>query len=237
MKKTTVVFILSLMALTSFAQEESKCNFSGGIELTSKYMWRGLECASGPTVFPTLSFDVSGFSIAATGAYAFDNSVREADICLGYSIKGFSVGLVDYYYPTIEGAKDSYFNWKKGETAHLLEATLSYSFETIPIYVMWSTMVYGMDYNLDGKQAYSSYLETGYSHDFGKNNEISATIGASVLKGMYTFYDQNFSVVNIAAKYTKTFEFEKISIPLSASYIINPYMEKSYLTVSAGFYF
>lgn len=237
MNKLCLFLVASLLSYPIYAQEQysqKKCNFGGGIELTSKYMWRGLECASGPTIFPTLSFSTGGFSASALGAYAFDNSIREVDLSIGYTVKGFSIGLVDYFYPSAEGMKDSYFIWEKDKTDHLLEAVFSYCFDKIPLYVMWSTMFYGADYNLEGNQAYSSYLEIGYSHNFGENNEISATLGASVLKGMYTLYDQDFSIVNIAAKYTKTFDFGVISIPLSASYIINPYMEKSYLTVSVG---
>jgi len=237
MKKLFTIIVLCVLSLSAFAKQTSKCQFSGGFELTSKYMWRGLECAIGPTVFPTLSFCAGDFSISALGAYAFDSSIREVDLAIGYSFKGLSIGLVDYFYPSREGMSDSYFNWKSKETGHLLEATLSYCFQRIPFYIMWSTMFYGNDYNQNEKQAYSSYFELGYTYDFGKNNEISAILGTSVLKGMYTFYEKGFSAVNIAAKYSKTFDLEVISVPLSVTYIINPYMEKTYLSVSAGFFF
>ena len=209
---------------------------SGSLELTSKYIWRGTECSAGPTLFPSANLEFGNFTIGAWGAYTLDNTVNELDLSLGYTIGNFTIGVTDYYYPTIAGM-DKYFNWKNSDTGHLLEGTLTYSPESFPLTVLWSTMFYGADKNLNDKQAFSSYLEFAYEHSFDEAGSLSATVGASVIKGFYTGYDQAFSVINLGLTYSKTIELDSVSFPISASYVINPYMEKGFLTATVGISF
>lgn len=232
MKRLVITsIILGAISASAFAITPS-----GSLELTSKYVWRGTECASGPTLFPSGTLEFGNFSVGAWGAYSFDNGMNELDLSLGYNIGNFSIGITDYYYPTLSGA-DQYFKWKSRETGHLLEGTISYSPEAFPLTVLWSTMFYGADFNLDDKQAFSSYLEISYEHSFDDYGSLCATAGASILKGFYTGYDKSFSVINLGLTYAKTIELEHICFPLSVSYIINPYLEKSFLTATVGISF
>lgn len=232
MKKT-----FAILAFTcTFASAASAITPSGSLELASRYIWRGTECAAGPCLFTSGGLEFGNFTIGAWGAYAFDSSVNELDLSLGYTLGNFTLGLTDYYYPTLYGMSDKYFNWKSGETGHLLEGTVTYAPEAFPLTLLWSTMLYGDDRN-DDKPAFSSYFEASYAYDFGENNSVSATLGASVLKGFYTGYEQTFSVINIAFSYTKTLEFDKVSMPLSVSYVLNPEQEKSFLTATVGISF
>ena len=91
MKQTVVLCVVLLISgFTANAQEtENRFRFSGSVEFTTKYLWRGQEYGEAPTFFPTLSYSISGFSVCATGAYTIDNSWREADFGLSYSYKGF----------------------------------------------------------------------------------------------------------------------------------------------------
>ena len=92
--------------LTVNAQEsEKKSPFSGSVELTTKYLWRGQEYGETPTFFPTLNYSIGGFSVYATGAYTFDNSWREADLGLSYTWKGSHRG--------VGGLLLSYYGWTK----------------------------------------------------------------------------------------------------------------------------
>lgn len=225
--------------LTVNAQEtKTNSHFSGSVELTTKYLWRGQEYGETPTFFPTLNYSIGGFSVYATGAYTFDNSWREADLGLSYTWKGLTLGLVDYYYPTVVGENDNYFNFKNGETGHLLEGCISYEFEKIPISIMVSTFFYGADKNLDGKQAYSSYAELGYHYDFKDESVISVALGASMNRSLYNNFETGFSIVNIAAKYQRDiYSNNKISIPASVQFVVNPQKQKNYISFSLGLNF
>lgn len=236
MKKFFVLTALLIFVQAVNAQETEKNSpFTASVELTSKYLWRGQEYGEAPTIFPTLSFSTGGLCVYATGAYTFDNSWREADLGVSYTYKDFTVGVVDYYYPTPTGERDKLFEFDKDKTGHLFEGCLTYAPSSFPITAMVSTFFYGADKNLDGKQAWSTYAELGYHYDFSDTNIFSVTLGASLNKSLYNNFETGFSIVNIALKYqTAIPTSKKFSIPVSAQYVINPQKEKSYIAFSIG---
>lgn len=226
---------ISAVLVSGIIASAAKPVFSGALDLTSKYMWRGTECASGATLFPSASLEIGGLSFSAWGAYALDSSVSEIDLSIGYTLGNFTLGITDYYYPSAYGLDDSFFNFKPAETGHTLEGTLTYAPEAFPLTLMWSTMFYGADKDADGKNRFSSYFEAAYCFDLEDAGSLTLTAGASILKGMYS--DKPFSVINLAATYGKTIELDKVSFPLSVSYIVNPYLDKTFLTASVGIAF
>ncbi len=233
----TALFLLSVQAMN--AQEtEKKSPFSGSVELTTKYLWRGQEYGEAPTFFPTLNFSSGGLNIYATGAYTFDKSWREADLGISYTISDFTVGVVDYYYPTVVGANDKLFNFKNKETGHLLEGCLTYAPSSLPLSVLVSTFFYGADKKENGDQAWSTYAELGYHHSFTENDELSVALGASLNKSLYNNFETGFSIVNIALKYQRELYSAKyFTIPASVQYVINPQKEKNYMSFSLGLNF
>ena len=236
MKKVLLLSAFMICALSVNAQEtEKKSPFSASVELTSKYLWRGQEYGEAPTILPTINCALGGVNIYATGAYTFDNSWREADLGVSYTYKDFTIGVVDYYYPTPTGERDKLFEFDSDKTGHLFEGCLSYDPASLPIRAMVSTFFAGADKNLDGKQAWSTYAEVGYHYDFTESNIFSVTLGASLNKSLYNNFETGFSVVNIAFKYqTEIPTGKKFSIPVSAQYVINPQKEKSYIAFSIG---
>lgn len=236
MKKLFVMSAFMICVLTVNAQETEKSSpFSASVELTSKYLWRGQEYGDAPTIFPTLGYATGGLNVYATGAYTFDNSWREADLSISYTFKDFTLGVVDYYYPTPTGERDKLFEFNKDKTGHLFEGCLTYAPASIPISAMISTFFYGADKNLDGNQAWSTYAELGYHYDFSETNIFSVALGASLSKSLYNNFETGFSIVNIALKYqTEIPTGKKFSIPVSAQYVINPQKEKSYISFSIG---
>ena len=232
-----IFFVLLGIALSFFSlhSQEKQSSFSFALELSSKYMWRGIEYGTAQVAFPMLSYSYKGFSAYALGAYAINGSHQEVDLGLSYSHEKFTFGLSDYYYPSAVGEKDSYFLLSNRTTGHSVEAYLTLTPFKVPLWLTLSTYVFGVDKKLNGGQAFSSYAEIGYIHPFGDNNDLSLVVGANLNKGFYTDYEKGFNVVNITLKYTTSFTFGKFKLPVSASYILNPYKEKSYFTFS--FYF
>jgi hypothetical protein len=105
------------------------------------------------------------------------------------------------------------------------------------VHITGGTFIYGDDKNWKGKQAFSTYFEGGYTHEFDERNSLSAVAGFSVGKGMYTDYTKNFGIVNLTAEYTRLFTVFNYDLPATVSYTYNPYLEKSwvYVTLSFGF--
>ena len=229
-----IVLGISLSFLSLYSQEkQSPLVFS--LELSSKYMWRGIEYGTAPVVFPMLSCNYKGFSIYALGAYAVNGTHQEMDLGLSYTYEKFTLGLSDYYYPSAVGEEDSYFQLSNRSTGHSVEAYLMLNPFKVPMWVTVSTYLFGADKKLNGGQAFSSYVEAGYTYAFNDKNALSLAVGTNLNKGFYTSYEKEFCVVNIALKYVTSFTFGKFKLPISASYILNPYKEKSYLTFSLYF--
>ena len=231
-----LVFLVTLMpGLLANDSTKVVSPFSASLELTTKYMWRGIEYGTAPTVFPMIGYCYKGFNAFAMGGYAVNGSHQEVDLGVSYTANEFSFGVSDYYYPSAVGEKDGYFKLSNRNTGHWVEAYASWNGKKIPLWVTVSTYVFGADKNEDGKQMYSAYAEVGYTHWFNDNNSMSLCVGANLNKSFYTEYQSGFNVVNINAKYRTAFKFGKFHLPVSAGYILNPYKNKSFFTMSLYF--
>lgn len=221
-----------MVPLLCFAQT-NKSNFHVSLELSSKYMWRGIEYGESPVAFPSVYYNNKGWNVFAMGAYAFDGSHREVDYGLSYTLGWFTLGASDYYFPTTVGDKDNYFDYKSHSTGHSIETYLNVMPTNLPVWLTLSTYVYGADKKFNGSQAYSSYAELGYRHEFNADQNLSLAVGANLNKSFYTNYESGFNVVNITMKYAVNVPIGKnFKLPLSASYILNPYKKKSFFTFS-----
>ena len=226
----------ALHADDSISANNNNSPFSISLELTTKYMWRAIEYGDAPTSFALIDYERKGFSAYAEGVYAFNGSHYEVDLGVAYNYKWLTAGINDYYYPSSVGEKDKYFKLSSRETGHYLEGVVTIAPEKIPLWLTLSTYFWGADKKpSNDKNAYSSYAELGYSHSFNDNNVVSLAVGAALNKGFYTDYDHGFNVVNITAKYATSFKFGKFRLPVSASYVLNPYRNKSYVTLSIYF--
>lgn len=115
--------LLLITTMAANAEESLKESpFSASLELSTKYMWRGIEYGTAPTVFPMIGYNTHGFNAFAMGGYAIDGSHQEVDLGVSYTASEFTVGVSDYYYPSSVGEKDQYFKLSNRETGHWVEA-------------------------------------------------------------------------------------------------------------------
>ena len=96
---------ISAVLASGIIASAAKPVFSGALDLTSKYMWRGTECSSGATLFPSASLEIGGLSLSAWGAYALDSSVSEIDLSIGYTLGTGSVNSENSGQNTKENTK------------------------------------------------------------------------------------------------------------------------------------
>lgn len=221
-----------------------KSPFGLGLDIQTKYIWRGMEMMTedaAPVLFPSVNFGWKGLYAYFMGGYAINGKYAEVDAGVSYTWKGLTIGIYDYYYPTVDNKEDHYI---KGDphTGHWLEGCITYSPEQIPVWVSLSNFFYGADKYLNSeneeKQAYSTYLEIGGYYTFAEANKVSITAGAALNKSCYNGYEHNFSVVNLEFRYTRNIEFKSgWSLPLSVAYIYNPVFDKSFINFTANFAF
>lgn len=220
-----------------------KSPFGLGIDLQTKYVWRGMEMItedSAPVLFPSVNYSWKGLYVYFMGGYAINGKYAEVDAGISYTVSDFTVGLYDYYYPTISGKDDSYT--ERLNTGHWLEVCLNYAPSKIPIWLSLSNFFAGADKYIDGndkeKQAYSTYFEIGTYSEFLRNNRISLGIGTALNKSCYNDYSHGFGVCNIELKYTYNVIFKSgWTLPLSTAFIYNPVFDKPYVNFSANFSF
>lgn len=251
MRGTVVSLLIMTMSLSAFAQNEapakngwggklSESNFHLGVDLQTKYIWRGMEMITqdaAPVLFPVINFSARGFYAYVMGGYAVNGKYSEVDLGLSYTYKWITVGVNDYYYPTTTIPEDQYFHFKAKETGHWLEAFITIAPEKIPVYLTVSNFFAGADKNLDGEQAYSTYAELGAHYDFLNDHQIALSAGMAFNKSCYNGYARDAGVCNVELKYTYNLALKTFVLPLSVSYIVNPVFDKAHVNLKVSFAF
>ena len=252
MKKLLLSIAMLAMSTIAFAQSVEhvkncfgaklkESNFHLGLDLQTKYIWRGMEMITedaAPVVFPAVNYQNKGLYAYVMGGYSLNGKYSEVDLGLSYTYKWITVGINDYYYPTTTTPNDQYFNFKAKETGHWLEAVVAIAPEKIPAYLTVSNFFAGADRDLDGNQAYSTYAELGGHYDFLNDHQLALAVGMAFNKSCYNAYEHGFGVCNVELKYTYIVNFnDKLTLPLSVAYIVNPVFNKSHVNFTASFSF
>lgn len=240
MNNNKLFFAAILLLATLQASAESKIKVRGGAEIVSSYVWRGSYNA-GASFQPALAASIKGFTLGAWGSVDFTGQGhKEVDLSVGYSIKGFTVGITDYWWQG-EGAMD-YFHYAPASTGHRFEANLAYQlpFEKFPLTVSWNTMFAGADLDAQGKRCYSTYIELAYPFMAGKHINMSAFVGATpwYSPSILPSENQGFSVCNVGvgAQYAIRCS-DQFSIPIGSKVIFNPATEDIHLVFGVSLFF
>lgn len=246
--------VLAFSPVAAFAAEEEaaateveetgskyKGNLGLSIDLVSANIWRG-SYLTGVSLQPGISFDIAGFSVGAWGSTDFNygsDGYSELDFMVGYSNWGASLLLTDYCWTNGSGEFDYFGNYADN---HYLELSIGfdfgYYFEKVPICVSASTMLYGANHKTDGSQAYSTYLEIGYSYPVRNIVDLNLALGAAVESGGACLYSPNdgFSVVNINVGASHDFNIKDVcTISVGADVVYNPASEGIWFAAKAGF--
>lgn len=200
-----------------------------GVDLVNQYIWRGQDLGD-VSLQPTLGISWKGLSLSAWGSVGISDfsDDKELDLTLAYSIKGFNVGITDYWF-----SQGSYFQYKSGKTTHIWEANVGYDFGFLSL--QWYTNFAGNDgTNKDSKRAFSSYFELAAPFRLG-GLDWSASLG--IVPWATSSYNSNgFCVTNVSLRATKDFVIkEKYHLPVYAGLIANPRNEKVYLLFGVAF--
>lgn len=213
-------------------------NFQLKLDLQTKYVWRGMEMIdseSAPVLFPGIGYSYKGLYAYVMGGYALNGKYAEVDLGLSYTLNWITLGLNNYYYPSIDSKSDDYFTFNNSRTKHWWEVCVTLAPEKIPAYLTVSNFFAGNDKRRDGKQAYSTYAELGGYYEFLHDNRFLLVVGATLNESCYNNYKNKIGICNIEAKYTYTIHLKKnIVLPLGVAYIINPIFEKSFVNFTVN---
>ena len=238
MKKVLLLLpAVSVMELTSgviHAQPQTEISIGG--DLVSTYVWRGVY-QSGFSLQPEIGLSVGGFTVGVWGSTDLDN-FKEVDLSVGYSVRGFSVGVTDYWWGGQRLGDGRFAPYFKYGLTHYFEGTLAYEFgEKFPLGISWSTMFAGADKKENGDRAWSSYVELAYPFSVG-SVELTAAAGAAPwaapawLPGGY----DGFQISNVSLKASRAIPVsEKYEIPLFVQLAVNPQLNYMNLVIGLSF--
>ena len=229
---TVVAFIIMSATMNTGAEElsvneDKGISISLGADVVSSYVWRG-SYLDGASVQPSLSLDFAGVSVGFWGSTSFasvadwKSSYKELDLFISYGIKGFSVGMTDYFCAR-QG--DKYFrDWGH---IHILEGTVGYDFSeccNLPLSLTWNT-------NFVNDNDYSTYIHVGYDFSI-KSIDLSAGIGITPWEGAYA---SDLNVTDISLRATKTFTLKNFEPSVWVEGIFAPAANDPFLVVGFSF--
>lgn len=227
-KAASVATVMMVTPGTMLAsQGDDKVEATIATDLVSQYYWRGQELGD-ISVQPTLGIGWKGLSLTAWGSVGLSDhtDTKEFDLMAAYEVKGFHVGVTDYWF---NSPREKYFAYRNDHTSHVFEGNLGYDFGFLS--VNWFTNFAGNDgANKSGKRAYSSYLELAAPFRLAKC-DWTASVGA--VPYATTFYAQadGFAVTHVSVKASYEVPVtEKFHIPLFAQVSANPSTGKAYFT-------
>ena len=164
-----------------------------------------------PEMDITLSYNIAGFTVGVTHLFYFDGSKY-------FRLRNY--GVQDYFND----------NYSTSQLEIFGRFDLDYFYENLPLHIFWGTFIGGDDMyavesdeahgvsptdengnflELDDegnpiyyemKRAYSSYLEVSYDFSLPHNLTLTPIIGITPWKSMYSYYDKNFALNNLALK-------------------------------------
>ena len=234
MKKTllTIFVAFALLSNTSFAQSDSS-SINIGADLVSRYVWRGLDFGSSPSVQPYIEYShKSGFAIGCWGAMSTVGNYNEVDLYAKYQIKGFSIIATDYFFPTSYSPTikpERYFNFESSSTGHVVEGTLQWTGgDKFPLTLLFASYFFGNDKNSSGTNNYSSYAEMNYSFNC-KAGATNLFVGFTPNEGLY---GNTMGVVNVGISSKKDVKItDSFSLPVKTSIITNPQTSNIYFVL------
>lgn len=230
--------------------------WEAGFDLASNYMWRGYDQSYTGNMFdpsfqPSLTLGYGKFYINLWGNASLLSDYKEFDMFLGFDHENLSVTIYDVFCGVgADFGAQSFFD----KEAHNLTATIDYTFFD-RLRLHWATtFLHSSDRLPNGKRAFSSYFEVGYTQPFGEVMDMEIIAGAApwtgpfwmagprvMVDGAYTLdFDnqpQGFNVTNLSVVLTREFDVNGVGIPVELGYTFNPTTKRHYALVKAGFAF
>lgn len=228
MKKMILFAMGWVLGSTALAQDKIETTVAG--DFVSSYIWRGQDLGN-VSIQPTLGVSYKGLSLTAWGSVGFNSDdTKEFDLSLGYTIGKLNIGITDYWFSKMNGGDPDgrYFKYNVHSTNHVFEANIGYNFGFASL--QWFTNFTGNDYKVDGKRAYSSYMEIAVPFKL-YTIEWTATAGAVPFTSV--MYGTNgFAVTNLSLRATKDIKVtDSFSIPIFGQVVANPCSQKAYLVL------
>jgi uncharacterized protein (TIGR02001 family) len=202
-----------------------------GVDLASRYVWRGADIGDSPSFQPALSVEARGFELGAWGAYsvAHESAANdEIDFWLSHSTglgndAALTLVVTDYTYP------GSGIRLSKSE-AHTIETGLSVTGpKKFPLTVAGYV-------NVSNDDGHNTYFELGWPASAG---DVDLQVAVGLAGGSTTnpayYGTDEVAVINTGVTATRKVQVtDSFSLPLTGALIYNPRTEVAHLVVGVS---
>ncbi|HTR80710.1 MAG TPA: hypothetical protein VMM58_03700 [Bacteroidota bacterium] len=226
--KNFVKITLAVFSLIAVFTTSALTQVKYGMDFYSHYIWRGADL-SAQSLQPALSYTTGNLSFGAWGSFSTTNSYFENDLWGSYGIGPVAVYVTDYYIPTFLPPTATFFNYNtaKGAGSHVVEVGLGYTGPaSMPISIAGYYDVIGGTPDPDN----SSYIQASYPYAVDSTTTLTFTVGLTPAKSTVWYTTAKAGLINVGVQAAKTIKItDSFSLPVNAQYILNPYLEKTYL--------
>ena len=221
-----VPLFLLLFVGTCFAPPAQAQSVDLGADVMSRYVWRGTDFGNAAAIQPSLSFSSGGFTVGAWGSFDISpvngSAVNENDLYASYAFETsagtFSVSVTDFYF---SNPGNEFFDYGN-PGAHVIEPGLSYSG---PVSLSASINAYGRN----GEN--EVWLEASVPFSV-QDVDLSLALGGTPNDGAGyygTDADTDAAITKFSLTASRSLKLtDSFSLPVMASYYLNPYTERSY---------
>jgi len=255
----TVLQPVDTVVVVEPSVEPSHFQWFAHAELDANYLWRGLYCG-GLSLQTEAEVSYYGFFANMWWNVGLDSwnwikggsvpgklwasVVPEVDVSIGYRWRGLSVLFIHMYYfdRYADGRMSRYFDWRNyppGGGGVTNEWRIAYRIsDKVPLRLMWCTRTFGRDgYMVSGelRRAYSTYIEARYDQPLPYDFTLSGVLGITPWRSLYTGFEKEFAVVNLAVSTTKSWKVaEYCSVAVGAMIAFNPSSMQPLWNITAG---
>lgn len=210
-----------------------------GVDVVSRYVWRGQIYGDAPCIQPWAGVSFAGFTLGAWGSFAFApmrsdttyvrpgfpdaTNTTEVDMSLARSLElpsgTVTATVTAYHFPSVG---NSYFEFASdGTGGHTVDACVMYRGPaSLPLGLCGSVNVYNDD-------EHAAYVETSWPFKTG-STDVSLTAGAALGKSVwYGVEKSGVHFIQTAVTASKPLKITDAFAPtLKVSWILNPYKER-----------
>ena len=213
------------------------------LTLKNMHLWRGFRSTDEALSTAELYYisKDKNFTAGFWSGVGFAGNYTEFDYNISYNYENWTFSIWDINNYTNFPDADI-FNYDIEDTSRFIDVLVNHKFDKVPVQLTWSTIVLGRDTYIDSngnlKNAFSNYVEAGYTLFNNRNSDLSFFVGAAFsFKTDTNFYGSRTGISNIELTYSKTVSlFKKIYVPVSAKAMWNNLQEYGALEVAVSLF-
>ncbi len=236
-----VGFLGLLLLITSFQPQKAvaqELTISPGVDITSRFIYRGLDLGSSPQVQPSIAFGYGDFSFVLWGSHPLaltpdGDGYKEVKFWMNYTIDAGSFII----RPQIENhfnANADVFDFDEDTTAHVFQASVALAGkgdvapDLLLGYAFWGAT--GFEPTL--------YVETGLNFSVGDTGLRAFLSGQYSEPGGFVDldYDGDFVLNGLGLRASRDLRISSdISVPMGVLFALNPKTERAFMAFSISF--